>query len=69
MFLQRAVGLFSQVGANSSPPGTVVRPVYTEESAKGVGPVAAPLETGKQMFPRQPERCNVGPRVEAEVFT
>lgn len=38
-------------------PGTVVRPVYMEESAKGVGgggSMAALLETGKQMFPRQP---------------
>lgn len=35
------------------PQGTVARPVYTEESAKGVGSTAALLETGKQMFPRQ----------------
>lgn len=38
-------------------PGTVVRPVYMEESAKGVWGgryMAALLETGKQMFPCQP---------------
>lgn len=51
------VGLFSSSPRQLPSPDTVVCPVYMEESANGVGgggSVAAFLETGKQMFPRQP---------------
>lgn len=51
------VGLFSQVSANFSPQVQSSVLFTSEESAKSVGgggSVAAFLETGKQMFPRQP---------------